>query len=114
MNDMVTISKHEYVRLCTAAEDLADLRAYDKAMAALESGDEELIPAEFVNRLLNGENALRVYRELRGYTQAALAEKAEVNRVTIAEIETGRKSGSVKTLRKLANALAITVDDLIV
>ncbi|EDM69587.1 hypothetical protein RAZWK3B_11842 [Roseobacter sp. AzwK-3b] len=113
MNDMVTITKQEYDRLCAAAEDLADLKAYDSAIAALDSGDDELIPAEFVNRLLNGENALRVYRELRGYTQAALAEKADVNRVTVGEIEIGRKTGSVKTLRKLADALAVTVDDLI-
>ena len=113
MNDMVTITKQEYDRLCAAAEDLADLKAYDSTMAALESGDEELIPAEFVNRILNGENALRVYRELRGFTQAELAQKADVNRTTVGEIEIGRKTGSVKTLSQLADALAITVDDLI-
>lgn len=28
MNDMVTISKAEYEALCTAAEDLEDLKAY--------------------------------------------------------------------------------------
>jgi mRNA interferase RelE/StbE len=35
------------------------------------------------------------------------------NRVQIADIEAGRKSGSVATLHKLAEALAVTVDDLI-
>ena len=40
---------------------------------------------EYANRLLNGENALRVYRDLRGITHAALAEKADVKRVTVAE-----------------------------
>lgn len=113
INDMITIPKQEYERLCAAAEDLADLKAYDRAITALDSGEDELIPAEFVNRLLNGENALRVYRELRGYTQALLAEKAGVNRVTVGEIEIGRKTGSISTLSKLANTLAVTVDDLI-
>ena len=75
MNEMVTIPREEYDRLQAAAEDLADLQSYDRAKAALAAGEEELVPAEYVNRLLNGENALRVYRDLRGLTQAALAAK---------------------------------------
>jgi DNA-binding XRE family transcriptional regulator len=113
MNEMVTIPRVEYDRLRAAAEDLADLQAYDRAKAALEAGDDELIPAEYVNRLLNGESPLRVYRDLRSLTQAALAQGAGVNRVTVAEIETGRKQGSVATLRKLADALGVAVDDLV-
>jgi len=35
-----------------------------------------------------------------------------VSRVTVAEIETGRKQGSVATLRALAGALDVTLDDL--
>ena len=113
MNDMVTISKTEYEALCAAAEDLADLKAYDTASSMLANGDEELIPAEFVNRLLNGDNPLKVYREMRGHTQAQLAKISDVNRTTIGEIEIGRKQGSVATLGRLANALNVTIDDLV-
>lgn len=112
MNEMVTIPRAEYERLRTAVEDLADLQAYDRAKAALIAGEEELIPADYVNRLLNGESTLRVYRDLRGLTQAALADRAGVSRVTVTEIETGRKQGSVATLRALADALEVTLDDL--
>lgn len=112
MNEMVTIPRVEYDRLRAAAEDLADLQAYDRAKAALAVGDDELIPADYVIRLLNGDSPLRVYRDLRGFTQAALAQRSGVNRVTVAEIETGRKQGSVATLRKLAGALGVAVDDL--
>ena len=112
MNEMVTIPREEYDRLRAAAEDLADLQTYDRAKAALAAGDDELIPGDYVNRLLTGESALRVYRDLRGLTQAELAAKAGVNRVTVAEIETGRKQGSVATLRALAGALGISLDDL--
>jgi len=112
MNEMVTIPREEYDRLRAAAEDLADLQSYDRAKAALVAGEEELIPAVYAHRLLSGENALRVYRDLRGMTQAALAEKAGVNRVTVAEVETGRKRGSVTTLRALAGALSVSLDDL--
>jgi DNA-binding XRE family transcriptional regulator len=112
MNEMVTIPREEYDRLRAAAQDLADLQSYDRAKAALAAGDEELIPADYVNRLLNGESPLRVYRDLRGLTQAGLSEKAGVNRVSVAEIETGRKQGSVATLRALAGALGVAIDDL--
>lgn len=112
MNEMVTIPREEYDRLQAASEDLADLQSYDRARAALAAGEEELVPANCVNRLLNGESPLRVYRDLRGLTQAALAARAGVNRVTVTEIETGRKQGSVTTLRALANALDVALDDL--
>ena len=82
MNEMVTISRSEYDRLLAAAQDLADLQVYDRVKAHLAAGDDELIPAPFANRLMDGENPLRVYRDLRGFTQAALADRAKVNRVT--------------------------------
>jgi mRNA interferase RelE/StbE len=93
MNEMVTIPREEYDRLRAAAEDLADLQSYDRVKAALAVGADELIPSDYANRLLDGENPLRVYRDLRSLTRANLAEKAGVNRVTVAEIETGRKKG---------------------
>ena len=113
MTEMVTISRKEYDRLCAAAEDLADLQSYDRVTAALQAGEDELIPAAFVARLIDGENPVRVYRDLRGLTQAALAKRANLNRVVVAEIETGRKNGSIATVKSLALALGVTVDDLV-
>ena len=110
---MVTISCEEYDRLQAAAEDLADLQAFDHSMAALAVGEDELVPAEYMTCLLSGECALRVYRDLRGLTQDALAENAGVNRVTVAKIETGRMQGSVATPRSLADALRVSLDDLV-
>ena len=113
MGEMVTIPLDEYKALKLAAEDLADLQAYDRAMSALDRGDEELIPAEQVQRMIAGESPLRVWREYRALTQTALAQVSGVNRVQIANIEAGTRHGSIETLRKLAEALGITVDDLI-
>ncbi len=90
-----------------------DLQAYDRAMAALAAGEDELVPEPFASRLMAGESPLRVYRDLRTMTQSALAERASIHRVTIAEIETGRKQGSVASLRKLADALGVGLDDLV-
>ena len=112
MGEMVTISTAEYQSLLGAAANLADLREYDGAMAAIARGDEELVPETFAKRLIVGESPLRVWRDLRGLTQAALAIASGVNRVQIANIESGAKSGSVATLRKLADALGVGLDDL--
>jgi mRNA interferase RelE/StbE len=113
MNEMVTISREEYDRLRAAAEDLADLSAYDAIKARLAAGQEELIPAAFVNRMIDGESPLRVFRDLRGLTQSGLSRVSGVNRVQIADIEAGRSAGSVETMSKLAKALGVTIDDLV-
>ena len=60
MNEMITILREEYDRLRAAAEDPADLQAYDQAKSSLSAGEEELIPADYVSRLLNGDSPLRV------------------------------------------------------
>ena len=112
MGEMVTIPLDEYQALKTAAEMLDDLRAFDRARAALETGEEELVPADVVKRMIAGERPLRVWRDYRGLTQMQLAAASGVNRVQIANIESGAKKGSVDTLKKLADALGIAVDDL--
>ena len=113
MSETVTIARAEYDRLCALEEDLGDIQRALAVEARLAKGDKELIPAEVVDRLLDGEPPLRVWRELRNLTQSELARTSGVNRVQIVDIEADRNSGSVRTLRKLAYALGVTVDDLI-
>jgi mRNA interferase RelE/StbE len=109
MNEMITITRAEYDWLREAAEDLADMQAYDEAVAVGGEG----IPIEAVKRMIEGESPLRVYRDLRGMTQSALAAASSVNRVQIADIEAKRSNGSIETMRKLAEALRVTIDDLV-
>ena len=113
MNETVTIPKAEYDRLCALEEDFADIRTALAVEARIASGEEELIPARTVDRLIDGEPPLRVWRESRHLTQAELARASGVNRVQIVDIEAGRSTGSVHTLRKLADALGVAVDDII-
>lgn len=112
-DQMAVIPLTEYERLVEAAEDLADVRAYDEAIRRLASGEDELVPAEMVNRILDGENALRVWREHRGMTVKQLADQAGLSAPFVSQIETGQREGSVETMRKLANALKISLDDLV-
>ena len=113
MSETVTITRAEYDRLCTAEEDFADLRAALAVSSRIEAGTEELVPAAVADRLIDGETPLKVWREHRALSQAALSRASGVNRVQIADIEADRASGSARTLRALADALGVTVDDLL-
>jgi DNA-binding XRE family transcriptional regulator len=101
----------DYVALNPSAEDalLSDEQLYDKAKA--EEG--ELFPSSIVDALLSGENPVKVFRTYRGLTQASLAEKTGLNKVYISQIETGNRKGSIETLKTLAEALSVDVDDLV-
>ncbi len=113
MTETVTIPKSEYQRLCAVEEDLADVRAALAVQEGVDAGTEEFVPETVVERLIDGEPPLRVWREHRGFSQSALARAADTSRVQIVDIEAGRRTGSVHTLRRLADALGIGLDDLV-
>jgi DNA-binding Xre family transcriptional regulator len=102
----------EYQRLQEAVEDLEDLRAYDEAKRRLEAGEDELLPHEFMVRMVNGENPIRVWREYRGLKVRALAEAAGISAPYLSQIESGEREGSFDTLRRIADALKVSLDDL--
>ena len=54
-----------------------------------------------------------MYRNYRGLTQNELAAAVGINAVYLSQIETGKRTGSAKTLAALAKALQVAVDDLI-
>ena len=56
---------------------------------------------------------LREIRKARGYTQNKLAMKSGLSRQAIVVIESGQKSPTLNTLAKIANALDVTVSQLI-
>ena len=113
MRDTVTIPRAEYDRLCAAEDDFIDLQAALPVRKRIEAGTEELVPAAVADRLIDGASPLKVWREHRALSQSALARASGVTRVQIADIEADRATGSVRTLRALADALRITGDDLL-
>lgn len=78
----------------------------------LARGEEEIISAAVVDRLLAGEPPVRVWREHRGLTQTQLAEAAGVTQSMVAMIERGDRRGTVDTLTIIARALKVDLDDL--
>jgi DNA-binding XRE family transcriptional regulator len=111
--DSVTLSRRDFDKLVEQLEDARDIAAHRTALAAIKAGTSEFLPAAMAKRLLAGENAVRVWREHRGITARALAERAAMNPGYLSEIETGRKPGSVKALAKIARVLGVTIEDLV-
>ncbi len=56
---------------------------------------------------------LRTIREQRGYSQTKLSELTGLARPYLSQLESGIKSGSVETLKLLADVLGVSTDDLI-
>jgi len=57
-------------------------------------------------------NSIKIQRTIKGFTQAALAEKVEVTRQTINAIELEKYSPSAVLALKLASVLEIETDQL--
>ena len=108
----VVMPYDEYQAMMEKLEDLEDSDAIREFRAALRRGEEELIPAEVVDRLLT-ENTVKVWREYRGLSQKALSEQTGISEAMISQIESGKKQGSLKTITKIAQALNLSVDDII-
>ncbi len=109
---MVLIPFEEYERLIEAAEDAADARAIDEIKRRLATGEEELIPSEMVDRMIEGENKLRVWREHRGMSAKELAEATGLAAAYISQLETGKREGTIETFKKIAAVLRVDIDDL--
>ena len=100
----------EYQRLVKEDADalLSDEELYDLA----KREESESFPIEVADSLLAGGNPIKVFRSHRGMTQNELATAANINKVYLSQIETGRRTGSAKTLASIANALNVSLDDL--
>jgi DNA-binding XRE family transcriptional regulator len=94
-------------------EDLAEIIEDAEATAAYHRArDQERVPIELVDRLLAGENPVKVWREHRGLSQRDLAARAGLNFAYLSQIETGARRGSIETMKKLAEALGVEFGDL--
>ena len=105
----ITIDRSEYDRLVADSEMLADVTAYDAAMKDLGQG----MPLAVFTRIINGESPVRVIREWRGLAQAELARQAGLHRVQVHDLESGKSRGSVDTLKAIAVALEVSMDDVV-
>jgi DNA-binding XRE family transcriptional regulator len=99
----------EWQRIVERLEDAEDALAARRWRAARG----ETMPADVVNRLLDGENKIKVWRMHRGLTQQALAEACGVSKPYVSQLEANTRLASQAVLRKLASALRVDLDDLV-
>ncbi len=109
----VVMPIEEYQRLLDALEDAHDVVTIEASHRRLISGEEETLPIRVVDRILSGENALRVVREHRNLTLQRLADACGVTNSHISQIENGKRSMSTQVLKKLAEVLRIEVELLL-
>lgn len=96
-----------------ALEDALDIRAADAIMERVRSGESAVWPGDVVNRLVAGENPIRVIRDWRKMTQADLAVQSGVTQGFLSGLEKGEKEPRIATLRAIAAALDVSMDDLL-
>ena len=95
--------------LMRAAESLDDVALFDAAKAA---DDGFWVPGAVAHAILDGTHPVKAWREYREIGQDALAEKAGISKAYLSQIETGKRTGVAKTLKALASALGVTINEL--
>jgi DNA-binding XRE family transcriptional regulator len=113
-DDIVILSREEYDQLIAAInEDAADIEILRRSITRVESGEEETFTSDEVDAFLAAKTPLAFFRKKRGMSQDTLAKRAGITQSYLSEIEIGRKSGDIQTLRKLADALKVSLDSLV-
>ena len=101
----------DYQRLLEAAsEDVVDGAILDNLPAY---GADSLLPGNLVKRIIGGESPIAVWCEHRDIKPSALAKEVGVSPGYISDIIAGKKPGSVDVLKRIANALGVTIDDIV-
>ena len=112
MTDTVTISAKEYQLLLGLQQDMQDARQIAKAMAEIAEGADALTN-EDLDAYLAAPTPLAFWRAKRGKTQAAVAMEAGISQPFLAQIEAGKRDGTIGVLAKIAAALDVRIDDLV-
>ncbi|PCJ97486.1 MAG: transcriptional regulator [Zetaproteobacteria bacterium] len=77
------------------------------------TGTDSALPNEVLDELsAQQSHPIRIIRKFREMTQADLAEASGISRPYLTEIETGKKDGSIRALKSLAEGLGVTIGDI--
>lgn len=113
-DEIVILSRAEYETLLTARDgDDVDARRANKLIAEL-AGDPETLSEDDMDKLLAAKTPMAFWRKHRGLTQEALSKVTGVAQGFLSEIENGTKTGDVQTVARIARALSLSIDDLVI
>jgi len=99
-----------WVRIKEMVENAEDAAAYEAAVA---NDDGVRFPAAVAHAIADGTHPVKAWREYRGLAQDALAVAARISVPFVSQIESGRRTGSAATLRRLARALDVPIDAIV-
>jgi len=110
----VHVPVDEYDFLKSEVKKLRLLSEYYAGLIGRRNKKHHIYPDKVRYDLLNGEgHPVRIFRKYRKMSQQVLAKKVGVSKTMISHIESGRKQGSTKTLKNIAKALDVDLNDLI-
>lgn len=105
---LVPRAEFEAMQRLKAASDHA------AAVAGAQAGVLETLSPDEVREALSASTPLAFWRRKRGLTQAALAQMAGVSQPYIAGLERGARKGNPALFLRLARALTVRMEDLVV
>jgi DNA-binding XRE family transcriptional regulator len=99
--------KHDLLHIQGKPYVLIPLHEY----RAMVSGDADTgLPDDILDAIVAGEESpIKILRKHRGLTQTALAKQSGISRPYLTEIETGKKDGSIRAMKALAEVLGVNV-----
>jgi DNA-binding transcriptional regulator YiaG len=109
--ELVVLSRRDYdaMRARAGDEDAEDAMTA-RIIAATEH--EISLPASVWQEIEAAASPIGPLRQWRGLTQAQLAARAKISQGYLSELETGKKCGDGATLRAIAAALGVGLDDV--
>jgi hypothetical protein len=115
--ETVTLTRAEYEALLEELEDAQDLAAVAAAEAreaalGKEAARSDYLSIELVERLLDGEHPIAIWRKHRGMGLGELAAATGLAPHCVAAIEAREQPGSFADVAKLAAALHLSLDDI--
>lgn len=114
--EVAILPRKEYEALVAKAaeadEDAGAARLVARARKEIAAGT-PLIPKKVVDRIANGENALRVLREWRDVPQLYLSFKTNIGQGYLSDLENGRRKGTAEVWKRIAKVLNVPLDLLV-
>ncbi len=111
--ELVVLSRRDYDAMRArlgdeAAEDAMTARIVSEAKAKGAAA----LPIAVWEKIEAAPSPIKPLRQWRKLTQAELAKKAAISQGYLSEIETGKKTGDLATLRAIAGALDVSLDNV--
>lgn len=107
--EYAVIPMHLFERIAPLLADIDDEALYDLAKGR---DDGFRVPTAVLQAIVGGASPVKAWREYRQLTQEVVAASAGISKAYLSQIETSKRQGAIKTLRAIAVALGVTLDDL--